>query len=145
MNPSIKGLPATRCVCCERSLEEFGGKRITAQKFRGYALLDEPRVRGKNDPEYKNIKIDGSPIYLCIWGEIWHPEAIQKAIDTIKDGQKPWFCQACGKRLCSVCGYPVNRPMGSDILMDDGSNPHCGIMPFNRGCCNPQCNNYRGK
>ncbi len=145
MNISRKGHPSARCVCCERSLEDFGGERIVAQQPRGYVLLDEPRVSWKNDPQYNNIKVDESPRYLCVWGEIWHLKAIQDAIDSINDGQQPWFCQACGKRLCSICGYPVNRPMGSDILMADGSALHCAIMPFNPGCCNSKCSNHREK
>ncbi len=137
-------LPASRCACCEKSLKEIGGKRLTAQTIRGYTILDEPRIGGKNDPEYENIKINhNTPLYLCIWGEIWHPEAIKRAIDSINDGKIPWFCQVCGKRVCSICGYPINRPMGSDVLMEDGSDLHCGIMPFDPGCSNPKCKKYR--
>jgi hypothetical protein len=142
-NSTKRLLPASHCVCCERTLEEIGGSRITAQKTRGYTILKKPRKGSKNDPEYQNIQIKGTSLYLCVWGEIWHSEAIQRAIDTITVGLMPWFCQACGKRLCSSCGYPFNLAMGSDILKNDGSNPHCGIFPVNSGCSNSKCNKFK--
>lgn len=134
--------PSAHCVSCERSLGDFGGKRITAQTPRGYALIDKPRTGGNNDPKYTNIEIDDNQ-FLCVWGEVWSPEAIQRAVKTIKDGELPWFCQFCGQRLCFHCAYPLNLPMGSDILCDDGTNPHYAVLPFNSACCNSKCQNYR--
>jgi hypothetical protein len=138
-------LPDDRCVICGKTIEEVGGKRITAQKFRGITISGESRGGGNSKYPYKSYKLSSAPIYLVIWGEVsmWSEEAIQRATDAFHKGKRSWFCQICGQRSCSTCGAPINYPMGSDVLYENGSNPHCGIFPFDPGCINTKCKNYK--
>ena len=137
--------PASHCVICQKSLDEVGGKRIVAQQLRGVIISKEYRGGGNPDYPYRSFKISPTPLYLTVWGEMsmWPEDAIQRAVDDFQKGKASWFCQICGKRACSVCGAPINYPMGSDILNDNGSSSHCGIMPFNPGCINPRCKNFK--
>ena len=45
--------------------------------------------------------------------------------------------------LCPECGAPLNYPMGSDVLYDNGCSSHCPCLPVNCGCSNPNCKHYR--
>lgn len=141
-------LPDSCCVICGKTLAEVGGQRIIAQKLRGISTSN--KFLGGGNPKYphKSFKLNSSstsPLYLVIWGEvsIWSEASIQRAIDAFHNGKRSWFCQICGQRVCSTCGAPINYPMGSDVLKDDGASSHCGIFPFDPGCINPECRNYR--
>lgn len=81
---------------------------------------------------------------MC-WGEDskWTGVAIDKAKADYLDGKRPWFCYVCGERKCSECGSPINHPMGSDTLSDNGCSSHASILPFNPGCINEGCTNYK--
>ncbi len=139
-------LPAERCAICEKTLEETGGMRIVAQKFRGVGLSD--KYQGGGNPDYPRQSVsleDGSGTYLLVWGEKskWTDAAIERARRAYLAGQRPWMCQRCAERKCSQCGSPINYPMGSDVLYDSGCSSHVAIFPFDPGCCNKNCKKYR--
>lgn len=140
-------LPSDCCVLCGRTLEDVGGgKRIIGQKLRGVTLTD--RFQGGGNSEFPNKSVplgDGTDRYLLVWGEPeqWTDEAIERARQEYLAGRRPWLCQLCGERKCSQCGWPINYPMGSDILHDSGCSTHIAIFPFDPGCINKQCKKYR--
>ena len=93
-------LPDSHCILCGKSIEEVGGRRITAQHLRGITF--SINSRGGGNPPYKSYKLSSYPFYLVIWGErsMWSQDAIQRAIDAFHKGRRPWFCQKCGRRTC---------------------------------------------
>ncbi len=144
MHPAPARFPGSRCVICGKSLEEVGGRRIIAQEARGILIADKP-TKGGSHPVHKSVKIDSLPLYLTIWGEkeMWCDKTIKRAVQVVSNGKKPWFCQICGKRDCSVCGQPINYPVASDVLYDNGGSSHCMIIPCDPGCINPACEKYK--
>lgn len=139
---SIKFRPSERCLICNKKIEDIGGRRITAHQFKGFVLSDKYRGGGNKDYPEQSFKLnDNEEKYVVVWGsnEMWTDEAIQRAKDEFNAGRRPWFCQVCGNRKCSICGSPINYPQGCDVLDDDGSSSHCGIFPFTPGCSNPAC------
>jgi len=140
----IKKLPAERCVICSRTLEEVGGLRIVAQDYRGYAFSDKPERGGQKDIPRQSFKVsEVDKRFIVFWGKMWNCESITRAIDELKSGKRPWFCQICGVRACTECGAPIRLAMGSEILHDNGSIGHMAIFPCHGGCCNPNCKYYR--
>lgn len=139
-------LPSDRCVLCGKTLEETGGRRLVANKLRGICLSNKFKGGGDADYPYQSVKLDDSEVvYLLVWGEKekWTLEAIARAKSEYLNGRRPWFCQVCGERTCSECGAPINLPMGSDVLSDNGCSSHVTIFPFDPGCINPECKKYR--
>jgi len=139
-------LPAERCAICEKSLAEIGGKRIVSQKLRGVCLSDRYQGGGNKDFPRQSFKLyDDQDIYMQVWGEkeLWTPAAIRRAQDAYLNGMRPWMCQLCGQRQCSVCGQPINMAVGSDILFDNGCGTHVPILPCDPGCVNKECEKYR--
>ncbi|MFK5880512.1 MAG: hypothetical protein QM478_13580 [Flavobacteriaceae bacterium] len=143
---SIRRPPAETCIFCNKPLDEIGGKRISAQQLRGVTLSNKYQEGGNKDFPHQSIKLfDDSKIYMVIWGEKtkWTEAAIAQAKNEYENGKRPWFCQICGERKCSKCGSPINYPMGSDILYDDGYSSHAAIIPSDPGCINPNCEKYK--
>jgi len=139
-------LPAARCVTCDKSLEEIGGKRIVAQQLRGVCLSDRYEGGGNKDYPRQSFKLSEDPdVYLQVWGEkvLWTPAAIDRAKDAYLSGLRPWICQICGQRKCSVCGQAINMAVGSDVLYDNGCSSHVPIIPCDLGCVNKACKKYR--
>ena len=146
LSDSQKLTPSATCIFCNKKLEDVGGKRIIAQKFIGVVLSAKYQGGGNKDYPRKSVKLnDKLEYYVVTWDEKcrWTQSLIEKARNEFFTGYHPWFCQICGARTCSKCGSPINYPMGSDILYDNGCSGHCGILPFNPGCNNPDCANYR--
>lgn len=75
---------------------------------------------------------------------MWSEESIQRATAAFHRGKRSWFCQLCGNRICPDCGSPLQQPVGSDVLYDDGFTAHVGMLPCHCGCVNPQCKNHKG-
>lgn len=73
----------------------------------------------------------------------------EAVIDRIKttylSGFRPWLCQGkgCGNRQCPDCGKAMNLPCASDLLYDDGRNPHLMVIPADLGCVNVNCKRFR--
>lgn len=75
-------------------------------------------------------------------GEFDTAEVRERAGQTLTEGRRPWFCQACGGRACDQCGALVNVPIGS-VCLNDGEETHFGNFPMRPACTNPQCNRYK--
>ena len=138
--------PAKTCIFCNKSIKDIGGRRITAQKFRGVTLSKNKTGGGNTKYPRQSLELFSEPItFICFWGEKekWTESAIMSAKNAYLNGKQPWFCQICGKRKCDKCATPINYPMGSDILYDDGHSSHAAILPFNPGCINTDCDNYK--
>ena len=146
-NTKTARLPSKCCVVCERSLEEVGGgKRVIAQQLRG--LVISTRFKGGGDPDYPQQSFplgDAEGSCLLVWGEkeLWTYDAIERARHEFLGGRRPWLCQLCARRECSECGAPINYPMGSDILNDNGCSSHVAMFPVDPGCTNTACKKYR--
>ena len=138
-------LPDPHCVICRKSLDEIGGKRIVAQQPRGWILSDTYKEGGNKDCPKRSVELKDSnlPSYLVIWGDIWDEKSIQRAKTALYNNKSPWFCQICGVRACHICNEPINYPMGSDLLTNEGDSTHAGIFPFSPGCVNKICSNYK--
>jgi len=139
-------LPSPSCLFCGQKLSETGGKRIVAQNNRGLRLSNAAPQLKSNPTSVQSIELPGtSMIFIEYWGEeeLWTEEAIRNAKTELASGRSPWFCQACGKRLCDLCGYPVDLPMGSDVMDDSGNITHVAILSCDPGCSNPRCEKYR--
>jgi hypothetical protein len=142
----LKRPPAKTCIFCNKTLDEIGGKRLSAQQLRGVALSDKYKGGGNEDFPHQSVKLfDDSDTYMVVWGEKakWTESAIAKAKNEYQNGKNPWFCQICGERKCRKCGSPTSYPMGSDILYGDGCSSHAAIFPFDPGCINPDCVKYK--
>jgi len=141
----LVSLPDEQCVICGKTIEEVGGQRIASQPRRG--IWFSPTYKGGGNPAapHKSIKLNEAPLYLVVCGEkeMWTDLAIERAVSSYRRGRRAWFCQVCGHRTCSTCGAPINLPMGSEILHTNGSITYCNIIPFNPGCINPACKNYK--
>jgi hypothetical protein len=134
--------PSDRCVVCNRSHAQTGGRRLVSQSGRGVLLcVGSDPVLGRSRiriPEYPDL-------WLCLYGgeAFLEPPVRERALGQVAAGQRPWFCQRCGHRLCQKCGSPLRLPMGSDYLTPDGSAVlHVAVFPVNPGCINSQCNEY---
>jgi len=139
----IKRLPDKRCVICNQTIDDVGGRRIVAQKFRGIFLSDRPIGGGNLEFPVKSIKLyKYEEIYITYQGEFWCDDSVERAKQSFLNGLRPWFCQKCGKYSCTECGEPITYPMGSDVLFDDGCSSHIPIHPFDPGCINSNCKKY---
>lgn len=115
-----------------KKIEEIGGRRLIAQRLRGVTLSTKYQGGGNPDyPHQSTLLYDDLEIYNDVWGEksMWTKEAIQRARQSYLNGRRPWFCQVCGCRACSECGAPINLPVGSDVLYENGCSSHCAILP----------------
>jgi hypothetical protein len=145
LNPDTILPPSETCVFCGMRLEDVGGNRLIAQQLRGIILSDHsPAGGGRDYPRRSFMLVDEPEIYMVIWGERaeWTDEAISKAKSDYLEGKRPWFCQICGHRQCTSCGSPIQFPMGSDTLKDDGRSGHTPILPFDPGCINHECEKH---
>ena len=143
---TVTRLPADACVFCNKTLSEIGGKRLIAQQIRGVTLTHKTHQSGDKDVVHLYTELFSDPLtYMACWGEqgLWTAAALASAKAAYLDGKRPWFCQICGGRKCKECGSPVNYPMATDVLYDDGNSAHVGIFPFNPGCSNRACSEYR--
>jgi len=141
-----KRIPADNCVLCDKPFSEVGGRRLVAQQLRGVSLSNRFLEGGNKDYSMHSVKLfDHHEIYLLVWGEKikWTAEAIERAKVAYLTGMRPWFCQCCGHRQCRVCNLPINYPMGSDVLNDVGCSSHIPVLPFDPGCSNQECKNYK--
>jgi hypothetical protein len=138
--------PAERCLLCGRSVADLKGYRIVAQKTLAIYLSKKKMQGGDKDYPEKTFMFQGqSEKYIVVRGkpELWTNEVIARATAEFTAGKHPWFCQVCANRVCSKCGSPINYPLGSDIIYDNGNIKHIAILPFKPGCSNRTCYNYQ--
>lgn len=143
---SLKRPPSENCVLCTKSIDEVGGKRIYAQSSRGIKLAERNLGGGSKEYPHRCIKLyEDRNILMHYWGEPkkWGQESIDRAKEEFLNGRHPWFCQVCAERYCHQCGKPINYPVGSDVIYDDGEKSHFSMIPVNVGCMNSKCDNYR--
>lgn len=141
-------LPAAECAICGNTLPEIGGRRITAQKIRGMAVWEQNATLHDRGNLIASLQLmEGVEAYLVVWGEeeIFTSAVVERIRKTYLAGTRPWMCSAqmCGCRQCSECGKAINMAVMSDILYDDGSNPHVFAIPADMGCTNVNCEKYR--
>ena len=113
-------LPADHCSICDRPLT-IGVRLIASHRIGVVLVPQDTRLIELHQP-CQVSPIENRELALVVWGDIWTGDAIQRAISVANLGQRPWFCQACG-RLDSRAGATWLRP--------DGSMPHApsGIPP----------------
>jgi len=139
-----KYLPASKCVVCEKTIEAIGGRRIVAQQLRGLRLSEKYEGGGNPNLPRRSFPLDKEKsLFMVVWGDIWTDESINRALKEFHNDRHPWFCQICGKRTCSECKYPINMPVGSDCIDENGCTSHCPILGFDPGCINSQCRKYK--
>jgi len=141
-----KRLPATRCVMCEKTIEQVGGMRIVAHIHIGIGLSNQYKGGGNPDYPYQSFQLnEDKTLFLTVWGEEekWTVTAIENAKKDFQNNLQPWICQVCANRKCHTCGKPINYPVGSDIVKQNGCITHIPIIPSNLGCINKQCKNYK--
>lgn len=139
-------LPSETCILCGKSLKDIGGKRIVSQHSKGIALSNKHMGGGNPDHPYQSVKLhDDKDLFVVVWGnkQLWTDLVINRARDEFLKDRQPWYCQVCANYVCNICHAPINYPMGSDILYDDGRCSHIGIFGFNPGCSNPTCKKYK--
>lgn len=143
---NLKRPPADTCVLCGKSLQDIGGYRIVTQKLRGIGLSETRQGGGNKDFPKQSFKLyDDRDVYVVVWGEPakWTEAAKKRTRDQYRAGYRPWMCSVCAERKCRNCGAPINYPMGSDVLYDNGCSSHVPIFPFDPGCTNPACSRYK--
>ncbi len=139
-------LPSKCCILCNKTHQEAGGCRITAQALRGSTLSASNQADGDKQAPRRSFELeDGSDKYVVVWGDesIWTASVVEKLKSEYLAGFQPWFCQSCGHRVCDTCGAPLNHAMGSDIIKDDGQVDHFGSFPFAPGCNNQNCEMHK--
>ncbi len=137
----LKLTPGKTCIFCG----ETKGQKIVAQKIRGMMVTKE-RNNGIKNHRIEITKGGQTEIYyFSYWGfeDKMSSEIIDRAKQLIQNLKHPWFCQKCGKRICSICGEPINYPVGSDIIFESGCTTHIPIIPADLGCINQKCKKYR--
>ncbi|MCB1585430.1 MAG: hypothetical protein KDI52_04035 [Xanthomonadales bacterium] len=147
MNAKTKKLlPAPNCIFCNKTIEQVGGKQIVHQQVRGIKLSKKFQGGGNKDYPFQSFKLSENPeTYVVVWGiwSIWSQSNINNAIELFKQNLHPWFCQKCGNRTCDKCQEPINMPMGSDVIYEDGDIRHVMVIGINPGCINPKCTNFK--
>ncbi len=138
---NLNRIPSDTCIVCNKRLEEVGGKRIIAQRLRGVIISDQYQEGDQEYPRRSYTLSENPDRYLVIWGEeeLWTEDVIRRAKEEYTEGRQSWFCQVCGNRTCKACGSPIDTPMGSTILGDDGSSCHIAILPGTVKCINSDC------
>lgn len=123
-----KYFPASECVICEKTIDEAGGRRIIAQHLRGISLSKKYQGGGNTNSPRRSFSLnEENSLFMVVWGDIWTDESINRALQEFHSSRHPWFCQICGKRTCFECKYPINMPVGSDCIYENGSTSHCPI------------------
>ena len=142
-----KRAPSPKCIFCQKSLEEIGGSRIVVQKSKRISFSSKHRSGGDSNFTIQSHKLQEypEPIYMIVWGEkgLWRDVLIERAKEEYLNGYQPWFCQICGKMICSECGDATKLPLGSDVLCVDGSILHVAKFPVDPGCTNKDCINHQ--
>jgi len=137
--------PAMTCMVCEQTIKDTGGRRLVAQPLRGTNVFEHAMPGGFENFHSCTRLLNHRELYQVIWGEDWFlsDQVINRVKAIYLEGLRPWFCQACGSRLCYSCGEILPRPVMSDYVDDDGGIVHCPCLGADPGCWNPECERHR--
>ena len=133
-----KRRPASACAQCGETLESIGGRRVIGTADRGVLVCGPEMTLGELHPPASIFKMVGAE-YVVTYGAGWTEEAELRAFEAGLDGLRPWICQKCAGRTCTKCGAPLENPITSSLLSDDGTVSHLMIVPARNSCINPQC------
>ena len=148
LSESQKWPTAQACLICRAPIEKIGGQKLIRSRLRGTALLNQA-----DHMRYPNLRawesLFGSPdLYFTAWGEesLFTSPVVNRARREYQDGKQPWLCQKCGKRVCHLCGEPLNVLAYGDYAFDEGGRGYYtkgANLGANLGCINPECRKYR--
>lgn len=146
MSHGIKLAPASGCLLCGTSIEDAGGRRLYASQSRGVCLAPQPPRAETASRRVRSEPFAADPaLRINVWGEPdrFDDALFERARALFEQGMAPWFCQGCGDRVCDVCGAPLLRPHGYDVIEDDGSTLHVAPLGGSTGCTNRACVNCK--
>ena len=130
--------PAPSCAQCNETIETVGGKRLVGTPERGVLVAAAESTLGEIFAPARVRKLGGKE-YLVAYGPGWTDETEVRALQAALDGLRPWICQKCAERTCKRCGAPLEYPIASTFLNDDGAVMHLMIVPSRNSCVNPRC------
>ena len=130
--------PAPNCAQCAEPLAAVGGKRLVGTPDRGVLVSAPETTLGDLHCPARVMKLGGKE-YVVTYGAGWTEEAASRALEAALDGMRPWICQKCAGRTCKKCGAPLEYPIASTLLNDDGAVMHLMIVPSRNLCINPDC------
>lgn len=132
--------PAPSCARCGEPVEAIGGKRVVGTADRGVIVCGPEMTLGELHHPAKTFRLPGKDAqFVVTYGTEWTEEGRQRAIDAAREGLRPWLCQKCAGRTCQACGAPLEFPIASTLLNDDGAVTHLMIVPTRASCINPEC------
>ena len=129
--------PARECAVCGRFLAEVGGVRLIRTISAGLVIrhVDAPIGRLPGPAQVFPLAGDQRQNMLVVWGLPLTPAACERAIAQAEAGARGWFCQGCSRQhVCDVCGSPLRRVPGADVLADDGEVLHDPLLPVPVRC-----------
>jgi hypothetical protein len=137
-----KRLPAPACARCGESLDAIGGKRVVGTPEIGVLLCGPEITLGELHHPTSTERLDGKEgLIVVTYGAGWTPEARARAKEVAAEGLRPWICQKCAGRTCAACGAPLEVPIASTLLNDEGAVTHLMVVPSRVACINPACAN----
>lgn len=128
--------PADECAVCGRGLSEVGGVRLIRTLSAGLVRrhVDGPIGPLPGPAQVFPLEGDQRQNMILVWGLPWSPAARERAVGQTQAGRRAWFCQRCSGDLCHVCGPPLRRVPGAEVLADDGDVPHEPLLPVPVRC-----------
>lgn len=140
--------PAERCVICNLTIDEIGGKRLISTHRAAITLRTiQTRLESIRHPSrtirltdnYRDVIVILSGKSLCA------DEVAERIREMSQSGYRPWFCQRCvHHQICEACSTPLSRVPVADYLDDDGRKFHASFMSgFIQSCPKPDCSNHR--
>ena len=140
-----KRTPAPSCAMCGEALEKIGGKRIVSAQERGVLLCTTQTTLGEISAPARMQRASGAKdkdkdaTFVVTCGTGWSEESERRALDATIAGERPWICQRCALLTCARCGSPLESPIASTWLHDDGATSHLMVVPSRVSCINPEC------
>lgn len=140
--------PAQRCVICNLTIEESGGKRLIATPRYGISLRTIHARLGSIRHPSRTIRLTGNYrdlIVVISESQLWSDEVVERIRQVTQLGFRAWACQRCvHHQICEQCSSPLVQVPVADYLEDDGRTVHAPFLPgFAQSCPNPDCPNHR--
>lgn len=126
---------------CGEALEKIGGKRIVSAQERGVVLGTTQTTLGELSAPARVQRLgkDKDAVFVVTYGSGWSTESEARALEAAAAGDRPWICQRCALLTCARCGSPLESPIASTWLHDDGATSHLMVVPSRVSCINPEC------